>query len=107
MPPIWITTRNYGKVLTFRPDRTEATVPAIPSVLLNADYLHLARLWILEPRKATDKWTLLGKSVLFSDDMAIGLLEEDNGLVREGQKVFGRGSLSTSSPSLNRPWKES
>ena len=93
--PIWVPTATNGKVLTFiPPDDIRVTVPA---ALLDQDYIHLARLWVLEPRgeyieqtlSHYDEWTLLGKSVIFSDDVTIEQLELANG-IRGGQKVFGR-----------------
>jgi len=88
-----------GRVLTFIPPG-EIRV-AVPAALLDSDYVHLARLFVMEPRGEYDperlphysEWTLRGKSVLFSDDHALELLEaEDDGRVRGGQKVFGRAA---------------
>ncbi|KAF2485910.1 hypothetical protein BDY17DRAFT_290525 [Neohortaea acidophila] len=94
--PICVHTAEGGKVLTFIPPG-EIRV-AMPAALMDADYLHLARLWILEPRDEYNEdtlphhheWTLLGKSVLFADEMAMELLSHDNGNVRGGMRVFGR-----------------
>ena len=102
--PVWVWTPAGGRVLTFVPPGDIRA--AVPAPLLDPDYIHLARLWVLEPRGEYveerlphyTEWTLLGKSVLFSDDTAIELLEADNGNIREGQKVFGRATAST--PSL-------
>lgn len=105
--PIWIATATGGKVLTFTPPAGEIS-PAVPIALLDEDYVHLARLWVLKPRvnlvnlvKPTGQqeveedvthWTLLGKSVLFSDDLANQQLHLQAGVRRRGeqQKVFGR-----------------
>ncbi|KAK4546450.1 hypothetical protein LTR36_002127 [Oleoguttula mirabilis] len=97
--PIWIATSTGGKVLTFVPPGN--IFPAVPTALLDEDYVHLARLWVLSPRvtfadpngqdeAATTRWTLLGKSVLFSDDLAIQQLHSRSGAWREEQRVFGR-----------------
>ncbi|QIW97054.1 hypothetical protein AMS68_002572 [Peltaster fructicola] len=91
--PVWVTTRNRGKVLSFMPER-DGICPVVPSVLLDGDYRDLARLWILEQRTTSDKWTLLGKSVLFADDPARQIINTENELVRRQQKVYGR-SLDT------------
>ena len=95
--PVWVSPPVGGKVLTFVPPGDIRV--AIPAALLDPDYNHLARLWVLEPREEHDEedatpdfseWTLRGKSVLFSDDVAIELMKLDNGFVRQGLKVFGR-----------------
>nr|POF14144.1 hypothetical protein CFP56_03168 [Quercus suber] len=77
--PLWVATDNGGKIVTFVPRGN--TRMAVPTALLNPDYIHLARLWILQPRDSifnasrdeqhVTEWTLLGKSILFSDDLAI------------------------------------
>jgi hypothetical protein len=95
--PVWIPTINDGKVITFAP-RDQVRV-AVPVALFDADYVHLARLWVLKPRGRENEWTLLGKSVLFSDDASMEVLDEDNGMVLRGQKVFGR-SARMSFPSV-------
>ena len=101
--PVWVPTPRGGKVLTFSPSAPETRV-AKPSALLDVDYIHLARMWILQPRgehlpKDGDhhhqEWTLLGKSILFSDDIASELLEIHTGMIHGGQKVFGRGAKSS------------
>ena len=88
--PVWAETPNGGRVLTFTPPGDIRV--AVPCALLDEDYVHLARLWVLEPRgqSHSDEWTLLGKSVLFSDDLADELIETENEMVRGGQKIFGR-----------------
>ena len=97
--PVWVSTIDNGKILTFTPPGD--TQVAIPAALLDPDYVHLARMWVLEPRghgesqSASSEWTLLGKSVLFSDDISDDLIESDNGMIEEGQKVFGRKVAST------------
>lgn len=95
--PVWVAPPAGGKVMTFVPRGGELRV-AVPAALLDREYVHLARMWVLKPRGEfrQDKvphyceWSLLGKSVLFCDDDAIERLELDNDLVREGQRVFGR-----------------
>jgi len=97
--PIWIATATGGKALTFVPPTNIR--PAVPTALLDSDYVHLARLWILGPRASfadsfhrgeteTTHWTLLGKSVLFSGDLALQQLHSQGGDCRKQQKVFGR-----------------
>ncbi|KAK5132000.1 hypothetical protein LTR08_000421 [Meristemomyces frigidus] len=97
--PIIIPTDTGGKILTFVPPGN--ICPAVPVVLLDQDYVHLARLWVLQSRAtmvdelyrdetATAHWTLLGKSVLFSDDLGIQQLHSRGGVWREQQRVFGR-----------------
>ncbi|KAF2773047.1 hypothetical protein EJ03DRAFT_387346 [Teratosphaeria nubilosa] len=100
--PIWVKTENGGRILTFVPPGDIR--PAIPTALVDDDdYIHLARLWILEARYSfqgsmdapsetanTDDWTLIGKSVLFSDDLASQHLRFPSGVWREKQRIFGR-----------------
>ena len=94
--PVWVPTAAGGKVLTFAPPGDLRV--AVPEALLDSDYVHLARLWVLQPRGERDEepephyneWTMLGKSVLFSDDMSNEMLETGNGMIRRAQKVFGR-----------------
>jgi curved DNA-binding protein CbpA len=99
--PVWVFTETGGKVLTFIPPGQ--IIPAIPTALLDPDYVHLARLWVLEartsfgnpshgnPADATpSSWTLLGKSVLFSDHLALQMVHSQGGTWRDQQKVFGR-----------------
>ncbi|CAK1361631.1 hypothetical protein CB0940_03012 [Cercospora beticola] len=100
--PVWVPTAPGGKVVTFVPDGNRHIRPAVPTILVNPDYVHLARLWILEPRPRPtedkdlnlipnhEEWTLLGKSVLFSDDLSIDQLTSSDGFLKESQKVFGR-----------------
>lgn len=70
-------------------------------MLIHTDYVHLARLWILRPRAEPDsdddnvvlntsEWTLLGKSVVFSDENSIGHMSAYGGDFKDQQKVFGR-----------------
>lgn len=97
--PIWIATPTGGKIITFIPPGDIR--PVVPTALLDEDYVHLARLWVLSPREtlahrhdqdeeATTHWTLLGKSVLFSDNLATQQLHSPSGVWREQQRVFGR-----------------
>ncbi|KAI7563027.1 hypothetical protein KC317_g8014 [Hortaea werneckii] len=96
--PIWITTAAGGKVLTFIPPGSIR--PAIPTALLDPDYIQLARLWILQPRlpllhgvghaSQSAHWTLLGKSVIFSDDQALQQIHAHGRLQQKQQRVFGR-----------------
>jgi hypothetical protein len=91
--PVWVPTVNDGRVVTFAP-RGNIRV-AVPVALFDSDYVKLARLWVLKPRgpesgQHHNEWTLLGKSVLFSDDTSIEILQIDNGTNRRSQKVFGR-----------------
>ncbi|KAF2165142.1 hypothetical protein M409DRAFT_56030 [Zasmidium cellare ATCC 36951] len=101
--PLWVSTPLGGKVLTFVPISDETVHAAIPTVLINADYVHLARLWILKPRSIpedleknvdlvsySNDWTLLGKSVLFSDELSIGQMTAYGGDFKDQQRVFGR-----------------
>nr|POF27595.1 hypothetical protein CFP56_73780 [Quercus suber] len=122
--PLWVSTDNGGRILTFVPRGN--THVAVPTALLNRDYIHLARLWVLQPRDSIfnisraeqhiTEWTLLGKSILFSDDLAIEQLhagpetEMDQlfapnsptsgdhqsqpfALIKLQQKVFGREDI--------------
>lgn len=86
-------TPNGGRVLMFRPPGEHVTA-AVPSVLLDVDYVHLARLWMLVPQKtATAKWTLVGKSVMFGDDTAMLQINcdgDEGQVVKCQQKIFGR-----------------
>lgn len=96
--PMWIATATGGKVLTFVPPSNIRL--AVPTALLDTDYIHLARLWILQHRvspincfKQTPQdahWTLLGKSVLFSDDLALQQLQLQEGSHETQHRVFGR-----------------
>ncbi|KAK5118892.1 hypothetical protein LTR62_000103 [Meristemomyces frigidus] len=97
--PIWVGTENGGKILTFVPPGQ--VVPAIPTPLLDEEYLQLARLWLLQPRmnfypsprssgQIGSHWTLLGKSVIFSDDVANEQLHARDESWYEHQNVFGR-----------------
>ncbi|KAK4631015.1 hypothetical protein CLAFUW4_03891 [Fulvia fulva] len=109
---------STGQVLGYAPIADEHIQLAIPTVLINPDYVHLARLWILAPRttpsltngttssSATSipiptitlndenisDWTLSGKSVLFSDEAWIGKMStaQYRGDFQEQQKVYGR-----------------
>lgn len=85
-------TANGGKVLMFRPPGEDVTA-AVPSVLLDVDYVHLARLWMLVPRRTAEKWTLVGKSVMFADDASVSQVNshgDEGQVVKWQQKVFGR-----------------
>ncbi|KAK3680289.1 hypothetical protein LTR78_000667 [Recurvomyces mirabilis] len=94
--PVWVATENGGRILTFVPPGE--IMPAIPTALLDPDYVHLARLWVLQPRTMLagpsihipSSWTLLGKSVIFSDDLAVQQLHSRSETWLEHQKVFGR-----------------
>ena len=97
--PIWISTQMGGKVMTFVPPGN--IQPAVPTALLDPNYVRLARLWVVVPRprgygcgvngvSGPQEWTLLGKSVLFSDDVALEQLHSSSGVLRERQQVFGR-----------------
>ncbi|SMY21196.1 unnamed protein product [Zymoseptoria tritici ST99CH_1A5] len=100
--PLWVPTEGDGKVLTFVPIGNENIRAAIPTVLVNPEYVHLARLWILEPRPVprtngasdvvsqNEHWTLLGKSVVFSDEISIGLMSEYHGDTKRQQRIYGR-----------------
>jgi len=89
--PVWVPTSNDGKIVTFAPRESDVRV-AVPVALFDTDYVHLARLWVLKPRGPDNEWTILGKSVLFSDDASMEVLDGDNGMIRQGQKVFGRSA---------------
>jgi curved DNA-binding protein CbpA len=104
--PVWVPMPNGGKVIAFEPLGSGLIRPAIPTALINPDYVHLARLWILQPRPLPpcldendqttkiipnySEWTLLGKSVLFSDELAIEQMTSFDGYLKEQQKVYGR-----------------
>lgn len=93
--PLWFSTDAGGKVLSFVPVDNKNIKPAIPTALINPDYVHLSRLWILEPRSkephaSQDEWTLLGKSVLFSDEVYIEHMSSSNGDLKAQQKIYGR-----------------
>ncbi|KAK3615402.1 hypothetical protein LTR56_026610 [Elasticomyces elasticus] len=92
--PVWVLTKTGGKIITFvPPGDVEA---AVPTALLDEDYVQLARLWLLQPRmkmsesEATSNWTLLGKSVIFSDSKALQESHDSGANAREQQRVFGR-----------------
>lgn len=90
--PSVVTTPNGGKLLMFRPPGEEVRA-AIPSVLLDVDYVHLARLWMLVPRTTSEKWLLRGKSVMFADDAGLAQVNcdgDEGQVVKRQQKVFGR-----------------
>lgn len=88
--PIWVATPSGGKVLTFRPPGDDVR-GVVPTALLDADYVHLARLWMVAPRSDDDSdWTLLGKSVMFSDDLGLSQINYEGEMVRRRQRVFGR-----------------
>jgi hypothetical protein len=102
--PICVCSAAGGKVLTFIPSEREHVRTAVPKILINDDYAQLARLWVLEPREPEhqrddlqldecDEWSLLGKSVVFSDDVSIEQMNSFHGDYRDRQKVYGRGSL--------------
>ena len=79
-----------ARAITFVPPANDIHV-AMPTALLDEDYIHLARLWVLQPRDgAPNRWTLLGKSVLFSDDAATNAPIQETD-IREKQIVYGRG----------------
>ncbi|KXL45440.1 hypothetical protein M433DRAFT_153567 [Acidomyces richmondensis BFW] len=102
--PIWVPTANGGKLLTFVPPGQIRL--AVPTALLDPDYVHLARLWVLETRPSPCEpyydieqpslveeqrhWTLLGKSILFTDNLASQLVHSKAGHWYDNQKVFGR-----------------
>jgi len=102
--PIWARTANGGKVLTFVPPGEVRL--AVPTALLDPDYVHLARLWVLEARPSFSvpfhdhsppspvegqrDWTLLGKSILFSDHLASQLVHSKGGQWCDKQRVYGR-----------------
>lgn len=110
--PVWVPTPGGGKLLTFAPEGLGEIRVAVPAALLDTDYIHLARLWVMAPRGGPQlgedghhhkEWTLLGKSVLFSDDVASDLLEGRGGMVHGRQKVFGRGSKSSKTLQIPHP----
>jgi hypothetical protein len=100
--PVWVPTGGGGKVLSFVPVGNENIRAAIPTLLVHPEYVHLARMWILEPRPVprqngdadivskTEHWTLLGKSVLFSDEISIGLMSDYSGDTKQQQRIYGR-----------------
>jgi hypothetical protein len=95
--PVWVPVPNGGRVVTFAP-RGGIKV-AVPVALLDDDYIKLARLWVLKPRAHGtgphhNEWTLLGKSVVFGDEIAIESMEDDKGHIKRGQKIFGRETQS-------------
>jgi hypothetical protein len=66
---------------------------AVPSVLLDIDYVHLARLWMLIPRKHSSEWTLRGKSVMFGDDAGISHVNcdgDEGQIVLRHHRIYGR-----------------
>lgn len=92
--PVCVFDSEGGRIVSFAPPArrgVEAVRAAVPGALLGDEYTHLARLWLLEPRdeEGGGAWTLLGKSVVFGDERAIGGLNADVGLI-ERQRVFGR-----------------
>jgi curved DNA-binding protein CbpA len=90
--PSVVTTPNAGKLLMFRPPGEEVSA-AVPSVLLGIDYVHLARLWMLVPRKSSSEWTLRGKSVMFGDDAGIAHVNcdgDEGQVVLRHQRIYGR-----------------
>lgn len=87
--PIWVATPNGGRIVTFRPPGKDVRL-AVPTVLLDADYDHLARLWMVTSRSTESKWTLLGKSVMFSDDLGLAQVNDEGDMVRRQQEVYGR-----------------
>ena len=102
--PICVSTGGGGKVLTFIPTEHRFIRTAVPKVLVHEDYVHLARMWILQPRRPEHQrddlpldecheWTLLGKSVVFSDEKSIEQMNSFHGDYREHQKVYGRSRL--------------
>jgi hypothetical protein len=99
--PVCVTSDVGGKALTFIPAGRPLIRTAIPKVLINEEYVHLARLWVLEPRapehqredlrlEDCNDWTLLGKSVVFSDEKSIEQMTLYHGDSRDCQHVFGR-----------------
>lgn len=87
--PIWVATPSGGKVLTFRPPGDDVR-GVVPTALLDADYVHLARLWMVAPRGDESSWTLLGKSVMFSDDLGLAQINYEGEMVKRRQKLYGR-----------------
>lgn len=112
--PFWIENPAGGKVLTFAPVSDDhAVYPTVPTVLINPDYVHLARLWLLKPRAVdaadkgdaiyrTDEWTLLGKSVLFSDEVSIANMSAHRGDLKDQQRVYGRHREDVASGGIRR-----
>jgi curved DNA-binding protein CbpA len=89
--PSVVKTPNAGKLLMFRPPGKIRA--AVPSVLLDIEYVHLARIWILVPRATDSKWTLRGKSVMFGDDAALTQVNcdgDEGQVVKLQQEVYGR-----------------
>jgi hypothetical protein len=87
-----VRTPNAGKLLMFRPPGEDVRA-AVPSMLLDIDYVHLARIWILVPRTTDSKWTLRGKSVMFGDDAALLQVNcdgDEGQVVKRQQEVYGR-----------------
>jgi curved DNA-binding protein CbpA len=90
--PSVVTTPNMGKLLMFRPPGLQVSA-AVPSVLLDIDYVHLARLWMLVPRKNSSQWTLRGKSVMFGDDAGISHVNcdgDEGQVVLRQHRIYGR-----------------
>jgi curved DNA-binding protein CbpA len=90
--PSVVKTPNAGKLLMFRPPGEDVRA-AVPSMLLDIDYVHLARIWILVPRTTGSKWTLRGKSVMFGDDAALTQVNcdgDEGQVVERQQEVYGR-----------------
>jgi curved DNA-binding protein CbpA len=90
--PSVVRTPNAGKLLMFRPPGEDVRA-AVPSMLLDIDYVHLARIWILVPRTTDSKWTLRGKSVMFGDDAALLQVNcdgDEGQVVKRQQDVYGR-----------------
>ena len=91
--PSVVKTPNAGKLLMFRPPGDEVRA-AVPSMLLDVDYVHLARIWMMVPRTTGSKWTLRGKSVMFGDDAALQQVncdgDEGQFVRRQQQEVYGR-----------------
>jgi curved DNA-binding protein CbpA len=90
--PSVVKTPNAGKLLMFRPPGEEVRA-AVPSMLLDIDYVHLARIWMLVPRTTDSKWTLRGKSVMFGDDAALLQVNCDGDeaqVVKRQQEIYGR-----------------
>ncbi|KAF2716506.1 hypothetical protein K431DRAFT_289365 [Polychaeton citri CBS 116435] len=111
--PVCVQSATRGKVLTFVPVEHENIQPAIPAVLFDEEYQHLARLWILKRRLSQPpeeynsicgssslstpssvlrppEWTLLGKSVLFSDEVTMDMVQDEKIGVLERARIFGR-----------------
>ncbi|OQO04214.1 hypothetical protein B0A48_10824 [Cryoendolithus antarcticus] len=90
--PVRLRVPGNGQILTFCPAEVDVQ-PVVPTVLLDADYVHLARLWLVMPRPKGIGWTLVGKSVMFSDDAALASVSADDGMLRVQQRVSGRGGV--------------